>query len=217
MDHRKRRRLESHLAELDGLGEVDLFFRRQERDLPDLLEVHADGIVDADEVRGEDGGDAVLALGLFGLLFLFLDLVIARAAVGLEDLDVVVVERDEKLLDLPGFGVGDAAGDVLLGEVALLLAAGDELLGGLAVLGVDPDALGRRGLSRGFLFSCSLVRRTVDRWSERWTSSRSCASRPTSSSSAPTSPSARASAARTSTNRRRRFPSRSRRATISIS
>jgi len=83
---------------------------------------------------------------------------------GLEDLDVVVVEGDEELFDLTGFGVGDAAGDVLLGEVALLLPAGDELPRGLAVLGMDPDALWRRGL-RGFLlfgrclghsYSCSI-------------------------------------------------------------
>jgi hypothetical protein len=73
-----------------------------------------------------------------------------RPAVGFEDLDVVVVERDEELFDLAGFGVGDAAGDVLLGEVALLLAARDEALRLLAVLGMDPDALRGRRL-RGFL------------------------------------------------------------------
>ncbi len=225
MDDRERRGLERHLAELDGLGEVDLFLGGEERDLPDLLEVHTDRVVDADEVGGEDGGDAVLALHLLGLFFLFLDLAVRGTAVGLEDLDVVVVERGEELLDLAGFGVRKRAGDVLLGEISLLLAARDETLRLLAMLGMDPDALrGRRlrgffflGRCFGHLYSCSVLRRTVDRWSDRWTSSRSCARRPTSSSSPPTSPSARANTARTSFSRRRKFPSRSRSATISIS
>src|SRR5207249_3188969 len=83
---------------------------------------------------------------------------------------VVVVEGDEELFDLTGFGIGQPAGDVLLGEVALLLSAGDETLGLLAMLGMDPDALRGRGF-RGFLlfcrclghlYSCSVLRRTVD-------------------------------------------------------
>src|SRR5205823_3862975 len=222
VDHRQRRRDERLLAELDGLREVDLFLGGEERDLPDLLEVHADRVVDADEVGGEDRRDAVLALRFLGLLFLFLDLVPRRPAVGFEDLDVVVVEGDEELFDLTGFGVREPAGDVLLGEIALLLPTRNETLGLLAVLGMDPDALRGRGL-RGFLlfcrclghlYSCSVLRRTVDRWSERWTSSRSRAKRLTSSSSPPTSPSARANVPRTSSRRRRKFPSRSRSATI---
>src|SRR5205823_8074114 len=150
VDDRERRRLECHLAELDGLREVDLFLGGEERDLPDLLEVHADRVVDADEVGGEDRRDAVLALRFLGLLFLFLDLVPRRPAVGFEDLDVVVVERDEELFDLTGFGIRKPAGDVLLGEIALLLPTRNETLGLLAVLGMDPDALRGRGL-RGFL------------------------------------------------------------------
>ena len=41
------------LAELDGLGEDDLFLGVEERHLADLLEVHPDRVVDADHVRGE--------------------------------------------------------------------------------------------------------------------------------------------------------------------
>ena len=39
------------LPELDGLGEDDLLLGGEERHLGDLLEVHADRVVDADEVR----------------------------------------------------------------------------------------------------------------------------------------------------------------------
>ena len=40
------------LAELDGLGEYDLFLSIEQGNLADLLEVHADGVVDADHVLG---------------------------------------------------------------------------------------------------------------------------------------------------------------------
>ena len=46
------RLLDDLLAELDGLGEDDLFLGVEEGDLADLLEVHADGVVDADHVLG---------------------------------------------------------------------------------------------------------------------------------------------------------------------
>src|SRR5207237_283163 len=45
MDHRQRRRDERLFAELNGLREVDLFLSGEQRDLPDLLEVHADRVV----------------------------------------------------------------------------------------------------------------------------------------------------------------------------
>ena len=41
------------LAELDRLGEDDLFLGRQQGDLADLLEVHPDRVVDPDHVRGD--------------------------------------------------------------------------------------------------------------------------------------------------------------------
>src|SRR5438105_10205314 len=62
VDHRQRRRDERLLAELDGLREVDLFLCGEQRNLPDLLEVHADRVVDADEVARQDRCDRVLAL-----------------------------------------------------------------------------------------------------------------------------------------------------------
>ena len=48
------RLLDDLLAELDGLGQDDLFLGGQQGDLADLLEVHPDRVVDADHV-GADG------------------------------------------------------------------------------------------------------------------------------------------------------------------
>ena len=53
------------LAELDGLGQDDLFFRGQESDLADLLEVHPDRVVDPDHVGAE--GLELLGCRLFEL------------------------------------------------------------------------------------------------------------------------------------------------------
>ena len=46
--------LDHLLAELDGLGQDDLFLGGQQGDLADLLEVHPDRVIDADHV-GADG------------------------------------------------------------------------------------------------------------------------------------------------------------------
>src|SRR5205807_1462701 len=64
VDHRERRRYERLFPELDRLGEVDLLLRGEQRNLADLLEIHADRVVDADEVRRQDRGDRVPALPL---------------------------------------------------------------------------------------------------------------------------------------------------------
>ena len=53
VDQRARRVLDRQLAELDRLGQHDLFLGGQERDLADLLEVHPDRVVDPDQVGGE--------------------------------------------------------------------------------------------------------------------------------------------------------------------
>src|SRR5205809_5639117 len=119
MDDRERRRHERLLPQLDRLREVDLFLRGQQRDLADLLEVHADRVVDADEVAGEDRRDGVLALQLLGLFLFLFDLGPVRAALRLEDLDVVVVEREEQLLNFTRLGVRDRPNDVLLRDVTL--------------------------------------------------------------------------------------------------
>ena len=58
-EHGLLRLVDDLLAELDGLGQHDLFLGIQERHLADLLEVHADRVVDADHV----GGDRVQLLG----------------------------------------------------------------------------------------------------------------------------------------------------------
>ena len=46
-------RLDHLLAELDRLGQDDLFLGGQQRDLADLLEVHPDRVVDPDHVGGD--------------------------------------------------------------------------------------------------------------------------------------------------------------------
>ena len=61
------------LAELDGLGEDDLFLGIEERHLADLLEVHADGVVDADHVLRHG-----VELGLRGGLVLLVVLDLGR-------------------------------------------------------------------------------------------------------------------------------------------
>ena len=57
--HRLLRLVDDLLAELDRLGQHDLFLGVEQRHLADLLEVHAHRIVDADHV----GGDRVELLG----------------------------------------------------------------------------------------------------------------------------------------------------------
>ena len=59
-------RLDHLLAELDGLGQDDLFLGGQQGDLADLLEVHPDRVVDPDHV-GRDRLE-VLGGGLLDLL-----------------------------------------------------------------------------------------------------------------------------------------------------
>jgi hypothetical protein len=199
VDHREGRRDQRLLAELDRLGEVDLFLRGEQGDLADLLEVHADRVVDADEVRRQDRCDRVLALQLLGLFLFFLDLRPRGRALGLEDLDVVVVERREELFDLPGLRIGNRPDDVFLGDVALLPATRDQALGCLTVLRMDTALLRRRrcGCCRfldlsaalhSSLSSASAVCKTVCRSRRCMSSASSSAKRATSPSTTPPSP-----------------------------
>src|SRR5438876_633876 len=214
------------IDEPDGLLDEDLLLGCEERDLADLLEVHADRVVDADEVACEDRGDRVLTLQLLGLFLFFFDLRPRRRALGLEDLDVVVVKGREELLDFAGLRVGQSPNDVLLGDVALLATARDEALGSLAVLRMDAPLRCRGGRRRRFLVfggrfhwslcSTSAVCSTVCR-SWRLMTSASWAARPAISPCVPVSASpARASCARVSSSRCRRFRSRSLSAAISM-
>ncbi len=63
---RSGRILDRQLAELDRLGEDDLLLGGEERDLADLLEVHANRVIDADEVGGERLEVLLALLGLGG-------------------------------------------------------------------------------------------------------------------------------------------------------
>ena len=72
-EHRPPGLLDDLLAELDGLGEDDLLLGVQQRDLADLLEVHAHRVVDADHVLGHG-----VQLGLRGGLVLLVVLDLGR-------------------------------------------------------------------------------------------------------------------------------------------
>ena len=66
-DEGRPRLLDDQLAELDRLGQDDLFLGGEQRDLADLLEVHPDRVVDPDEIGGERL-QVLLALALGSVL-----------------------------------------------------------------------------------------------------------------------------------------------------
>src|SRR2546423_3747104 len=106
---------------LDRLRQLDLVVRRQQRDAPDLLQVHAHRVVQGDRVHHLDVEEHLVV----DLLHLFEVLL----AVG--DFDPDLLERGEDPEDLVWLGVdlGEALEDVVGRQVALLFALDDELLG----------------------------------------------------------------------------------------
>src|SRR2546427_2906101 len=106
---------------LDRLRELDLVVGREQADSPDLLQVHADGVVQRDRIHHLDVEEHLVVdlLDLFEILL----------AIG--DLYADLFERGKDPEDLVRLGVDlrEALEDVVRGQVALLLALDDELLG----------------------------------------------------------------------------------------
>jgi hypothetical protein len=142
---------------LDRLGELDFVVGREQADAPDLLEVHAHGVVERDRVHHLNV-DQHLVIDL-------LDLFEVLLAVG--DLDPDLLEDGEDAEDLVRLGVdlGETLEDVVGRQVALLLALDDQLLGdrnqlvfelglrSLRSLGCAP----RPGLDRSLYYTCDLL------------------------------------------------------------
>ncbi len=104
---------------LDALGDLDFLFARQQRDLAHLLEIHAHRVVEDVVLRGT-------GLLLLGLLHALLEIV---NLIGLEDLDLKVLQNGEDVVDflLVLDRLRQRFVDVVEGEVALLLGVADEL------------------------------------------------------------------------------------------
>jgi len=107
------------LGSLDAFRDLDFLFTRQQGDLAHLLEVHAYRVVEDVVLRGA----GFLFLGFLLALFVALDLV------GLQNLDVEVVEDGEDVVDfvLVFDGVREGFVDVVESEVTLLFGEPDEL------------------------------------------------------------------------------------------
>ncbi len=126
---RARDRLDDgQLAALDALGDLDLALTREQRHGAHLAQVHADGIVGLVERAWREielgfvAGAA--AVGAFAE-----ELVLAILLLRIDDFDAGVAEGAEQVVQL--LGRGDVSGqqlvDLLVEQVALLLAHGDEL------------------------------------------------------------------------------------------
>src|SRR5216684_3396472 len=106
---------------LDGLRKLDLVVGREQAHAPNLLEVHADGVVQRDRIHHLDVEQHLV----IDLLDLF------EVLLSVRDLDADLFERGEDPEDLVRLGVdlGEALQDVVRSEVALLLALDDQLFG----------------------------------------------------------------------------------------
>jgi hypothetical protein len=107
------------LGVLDPLGNLDLLLAGQQRHLAHLLEVHPDRVVQ----------DVVLRRPRFLLLGLLLALLVVLDLVGLEDLDLEVLQDGEDVIDLLLVldRLGQRLVDVVERQVALLLGEADQL------------------------------------------------------------------------------------------
>jgi hypothetical protein len=111
--------LRLQLRVLDPLRNLDLLLAGQQRDLAHLLQVHPHRVVEDVVLRGA----RLLLLGLLLALLVVLDLV------GLEDLDLEVLEDGKDVVDLLLVldRLGQRLVDVVERQVSLLLGQADQL------------------------------------------------------------------------------------------
>ena len=115
------RLLDELLAELDGLGQDDLFLGGQQGDLADLLEVHPDRVVDADHV-GTDGLE-VLGGRLLDLLGVELGRPFGRQA--RRGIDRPVLGHDLHAHDAVFLGLADRPEVEILVVIVVVIVRGD--------------------------------------------------------------------------------------------
>ncbi len=106
------------LGILDAFGNFNFLLARQQRDLAHLLEIHADGIVE----------DVVLRAARLLLLGFFLALLVALDFIGVEDVDLKILQDGDNALDILRVidGLGQGLVDVVKSEIALFLGETDE-------------------------------------------------------------------------------------------
>jgi hypothetical protein len=111
--------LRLELGVLDPLGDLDLLLAREQRHLAHLLQVHPHRVVE----------DVVLRRARLLLLGLLLALLVVLDLVGLEDLDLEVLQDREDVIDLLLVldRLGQRLVDVVERQVALLLGQADQL------------------------------------------------------------------------------------------
>ena len=168
----EERLLGLQLRVLDPLGNLDLLLARQQRHLAHLLEVHPDRVVE----------DVVLRRARLLLLGLLLALLVVLDLVGLEDLDLQVLEDGEDVIDLLLVldRLGQRLVDVVERQVTLLLGKADELADLLvdsadrrsrvASLGRSQRDIGKGGLDGlGVMVVClfGFARHEMDVWEMR--------------------------------------------------
>ena len=134
----EQRLLGLELGVLDPLGNLHLLLAGQQRHLAHLLQVHPDRIVE----------DVVLRRARLLLLGLLLALLVVLDLVGLEDLDLEVLQDRQDVVDflLVLDRLGKGLVDVVERQVPLLLGQADELAD-LLVDAARSDRFGALGRS----------------------------------------------------------------------
>ena len=146
------RRLDELLAELDRLGQDDLFLGGQQGDLADLLEVHPDRVVDPDHV----GGDRLELLG--GRLLDLGRVQLGRRVGGKLVVDGLAVLADDLDRDVAAVRVVATAEDEILVVVLVVSTFGRTTFAArrprVASFASSTSARARRGRVRTASTSC---------------------------------------------------------------
>jgi hypothetical protein len=120
-------------AGLDALGDGDLALAGEQFDRTHLAKIHADGIVGAIDRLLLLLDDVALALaGLAAVVGAVVDLgfvaVLVVGFLGLDDVDAHLAQRGHDVLDLLVLVLRQRLVQLVISDVAALLAAGDQLL-----------------------------------------------------------------------------------------